>query len=159
MQIKALNIFWQPQCEVLVPNVKECLEKVFPWMIATDAGCKQIQAEAYDPSRYQYDALCLLKCLPDEGISLWIVAEDIYSPGYRYLYGAAVDKKAVVSYFRPDNLDEFKKEICHEVGHALGLKHCKGKCLMHVSRNGKQLAKKSSQLCMRCRKILNATSR
>jgi archaemetzincin len=155
MQTRVLNIYWQPQCDELLNDVIDCLKKAFPWLELTDAGCKQVQDNDYDPSRYQYDALSLLEHLPDDKLAIWIVSDDIYHPGYRYLYGAALANKAVVSSFRPDTLDEFKKEVCHEVGHILGLKHCTGKCFMHVSRNGKQLEKKPLLLCNSCQKKIN----
>ncbi len=154
MQDKLLNIYWQEQCAEMVPEIREGLKVVFPGLEPFYAGSKEVPSENYDPSRYQYDALGLLRHLPDEELSVWIIAEDIYHPGYRYLYGAALPNKAIVSSFRPETLDELKKEVCHEVGHTLGLEHCRGKCLMHVSRNGKELEKKPLLLCRRCQKTI-----
>lgn len=150
MQKKILNIYWQPKCKELVPDVCDCLRKIFPCLDPVDAGLMEVQSEDYDPSRYQYDALCVLKHLSGNELAVWILSEDIYHPGYRYLYGAASLNKAVVSNFRPDTVSELLKEVCHEVGHAMGLKHCSEKCLMHVSRSGKQLEKKPLQLCLSC---------
>ena len=150
MQKRILKVYWQPKCEELVLDVSDCLKKVFPWLEPVDAGPMEVQNEDYDPSRYQYDALSTLKHLSGDELAVWILSEDIYHPGYRYLYGAALLNKAVVSNFRPDTVGELLKEVCHEVGHTMGLTHCKEKCLMHVSRNGKQLEKKPLELCPSC---------
>ena len=39
---------------------------------------------------------------------------------------------------------------CHEVGHMLGLDHCEAHCLMRVSRNDAEVARKPLALCGKC---------
>ena len=56
----------------------------------------------------------------------------------------------MVSKFRPNTVGELVKEVCHYVGHAMGLTHCKQKCLMHVSRSERHLERKPLHLSFSC---------
>lgn len=154
MQKKLIKLYWQPGIIKLIPEIAKCLEQIYPQLDIVKAGEMAIN-DGYDPSRYQYDALCLLKDLPDNELSLCIISEDIYYTGYRFLYGAAIKQKAIVSSFRSAPGENLLKEACHEVGHALGLTHCRGRCLMHISRSGRKLQKKPLRLCSHCRSKLD----
>lgn len=149
-----IHIFWQNGLEDRLMPVQELLQVHFPMLSFAAERQREPAVSCYDPSRYQYDAAGLLRELPDDGICLHLLHVDLYYPGYRYLYGAAVPGKAVVSDFRPDTAAGFYKEICHELGHALGLNHCKNKCIMHVSRSEWELEQKQHEFCSSCQKQL-----
>lgn len=152
-------IYWQRECGERLSEVMETVRRHFPMLEPVRAEEREPEARAYDPSRYQYDAAELLRGIPDGELSLYLVKGDLYYPGYRYLYGAAAEGKAVVSDFRPDTGEGYRKEICHEIGHALGLPHCKRDCVMHVARSERELEHKGGEFCSRCRKMLEMRAR
>lgn len=149
-----IEIYWQREYEDRLPEVMETVRRHFPMLEPVRAEERRPKVTAYDPSRYQYDAAELLRGIPGEGLCLYLVKGDLYYPGYRYLYGAAAEGMAVVSDFRPDTEEGFRKEICHEIGHALGLPHCRKDCVMHVARSERELEHKSGEFCSHCRKML-----
>src|SRR5208282_6515225 len=86
-----------------------------------------------DTFRKQYDATYLLKQIPpntDDFLSLWIVSEDLFAPGKLFIFGAAGERKAVVSTFMLDTMKAVGNVAVHEACHMLGLSHCSGSCIM-----------------------------
>ncbi|HZK44330.1 MAG TPA: hypothetical protein VFC73_08645 [Syntrophomonadaceae bacterium] len=151
MTNKTLKIYWQSECRNLLNDIKGHMEEVFGLVIVL-AGELEPPASALDLNRQQYDVNYLLPVLENDGLSLWILNVDISDPTHIFLYGVASDKKAIASAFRTGNDENFLKEVCHEVGHMMGLDHCRNKCLMQTSRNIKQLDKKPLYLCNKCTK-------
>jgi predicted Zn-dependent protease len=100
---------------------------------------------------------------------LVITDADMYTTGVRYLVGQAEldGKVAVVSITRIRSGDERRfvtrltKEILHELGHTLGLAHCRDRnCVMYSSKTLPDSDIKSRDYCKRCQvKIGRALSR
>ena len=140
----------------------------------SEAECRYVTETAYDESRAQYDAAYILndferalakdkasrdesRKVPDSAddiLNILIVNEDLYYPGYEFLYGAAYRLRAFVSDHRIDTDENFKKELFHELGHALGLKHCRRNCVMRPEGSRHGLDDKPMELCGACRKKL-----
>lgn len=150
---KSLKLYWQKECESLIATIQSHLTAMFGINVLVMDELEP-PISAFDPYRQQYDVRYLINELGTESYGLWILNIDISDPTHLYLYGAASDQVAIASSYRTGNEENFIKEICHEVGHLLGLEHCKNQCLMQTSRNTRQLNKKPLSLCNRCIKRL-----
>jgi archaemetzincin len=122
------------------------------------------------PGRTQADAdraLAGLEALPvPEGtIVLGLTAHDVGSPLFTYFFGRARlnGRAGLVStarlspgfYGLPDDpatmLRRAEIEVLHEVGHVLGLAHCRDfACLMHVTTDVEMLDSRGTAYCSAC---------
>ena len=148
--MRRLAIYWQEDCENILPLVIDSIRKNFPFLSPEKREVLALNHTCYDPFRSQYDAVELLKTLPNDQISLYLITEDIYFPGYRYLYGAGLTNKAIVSNYRIRTQEGYCKEVCHEMGHVLGLKHCLHHCLMQTSTSEAEIESKGENFCAAC---------
>jgi archaemetzincin len=114
--------------------------------------------------------LYLSKRVPEGTTKLLAVAQsDLYSPVFAYLYGEAQLKGpcALISLYRlqpefynqpPDDrlfLSRCGKSAVHEIGHTMGLAHCKDRnCIMYPSSTIADTDEKSDSLCPVCVKIV-----
>ncbi len=127
---------------------------------------------AYSPSRQQHHSTPILDRLAELRPSqhsriLAITDRDLYIPILTHVYGEAQLKgaAAIVSLRRlADSLplspgpesgvttQRSIKESLHELGHTLGLKHCReAACLMHYCRSISDVDHKSDRFCRYCR--------
>ncbi len=90
--------------------------------------------------------------------SLWLVDGEIVYPDIGPVFGCSTEKSALLSTADLD-ADILAKEALHEVGHLLGLEHCKNRCIMSLSQSRAEAEKKPSQLCQSCSALLTATTR
>jgi archaemetzincin len=126
---------------------------------------------AVDPRRKQARAEMLLDRLiwhkPAESDILGICDVDLYAPGMAFVFGQAAPAEgaAVVSLARlsgsrgaaREDLRRIRalKEAIHEIGHLLGLTHCRNaSCIMHFSETIADSDRKGPDFCPRCRKRL-----
>lgn len=116
----------------------------------------------------------VLRAYPDgEGMLLAVTDFDLYKTSHRYIFGDADEQRriAVVSLHRlrsefyGEDSDEnmlFQrtlKEAVHELGHAIGLKHCyNARCAMYYSNSIFETDNKMSYLCEVCDKRSRARS-
>jgi len=129
----------------------------------------------YNSVRRQYNSYDIIKAIKSRcDINIGILEEDIYSPGFNFVFGLAeiedekaVGGRAVVSIHRlkPEfygfNADKdllkirTLKEVMHETGHILGLNHCPdSKCVMHFSNSIIDTDIKNWMYCPKCLKKL-----
>ena len=117
-------------------------------------------------ARKQYDAAAILKRL--EGLAkvsgstllIGITEKDLYVQGSNYIFGLADPQRSagVVSLARlrvnsnPRLLSErIMKEVSHEVGHLVGLKHCpEPTCIMSFANSTFDVDSKLPMLCKDC---------
>jgi archaemetzincin len=99
------------------------------------------------------DAAKLLKYLGQitgNSFSLWLLDCELYYPEIGNVIGCSTDRSALISAFYME-FDTVAKEAIHEVGHILGLDHCRcDNCVMSLSNSAEQVRAKSSQLCEFC---------
>jgi archaemetzincin len=154
-------------------EVAQGLVKLFP-----DTTCSVINEtlplpeQAYEKKRKQYNSSVILNELrvyatKNESYDriLGLVDADVFASGLNYVFGEAYapGKAALISIWRlrpefygekPDNsVLELRslKEAIHELGHTLGLRHCRSAfCVMHFSNSIFDTDKKQSLLCDQC---------
>ena len=131
---------------------------------------------AFDPSRGQYNSTLLLAQLlgaPGEASQkvLGLTNVDLFIPVLSYVFGEAQlpGRAAVVSLHRlapelyglpPDEArltDRTEKEAIHELGHTLGLVHCRQPgCVMRSSTYVEEIDLKSAEFCEGCQGAMRA---
>ena len=128
-----------------------------------------IPDQAFDPVRNQYlsDALIdRLRQLENKSANLLGVTEvSIFTHGLNFVFGQADvnGRVALISlnqlrgenYGLPDDksilVERALKEAVHELGHTMGLGHCRdGNCVMHFSNSLIDTDIKSCYFCSRC---------
>jgi len=141
----------------------------------------EMPEKAFNKFRKQYDAEIILEKF-DRKHALFVTDKDLHMGGFNFVYGLGdPDGSAIVStrrlrpewygetpknrskaaevQFRKKLTDRFIKECMHEIGHMMGLKHCKNKirgkpCAMTFSSNIHEVDAKSKELCKKCEKML-----
>lgn len=133
-------------------------------------------SDFFDPARRQYDGNRLLKAVDDmygEGSfrTIGLFTVDIFIPILTFIFGQAYlnGRTGIASIYRLDNEiygmsadealkdDRFIKEVIHETGHTLGLKHCHvPDCVMRSGTYVEDIDQKGRAFCHSCRKKLEA---
>ena len=156
--------------------VKENLPKIFP-----KTECEiipktiPIPEKSYNRVRRQYHSSIILaevRKLSEKTTYnrvLGITEADLYVPQLNFVFGQAEcpGKAALISLFRlkpefygqkPDMklfLERTLKEAVHELGHTLGLSHCKNPhCVMFFSNSILDTDRKGATFCKECQKII-----
>ena len=129
-----------------------------------------IPKDAYNPIRGQFNSTVILRILPEVcDVVLGVTEVDLYADNLNFVFGEAelFGKRAIISlkrlrqefYGLPEDEELLRiralKEAIHEIGHVLGLKHCKGKCVMRFSNSILEVDMKNWWFCEDCLKKLN----
>jgi len=155
-----------------VQHVLHGLSQAFPKVECTlSENVMQIPKEAYNPSRRQYYSTRILAKIIDDveklgaDSVLGVTTFDLYVPGLNFVFGEAhcPGKVAIISLFRLNPefygqsadkqlfYERAVKEAVHEVGHTLGLVHCKNSsCVMFFSNSILDTDRKKSMFCEKC---------
>ncbi|MEM1679611.1 MAG: archaemetzincin family Zn-dependent metalloprotease [Sulfolobales archaeon] len=121
--------------------------------------------------RRQYDGLKLLNWssrlrTTSTSILVGVADLDAYVPGLNFIFGIADPKEGVALVFlkrlRDSNelvgtkyVSRIKKEVLHEVGHVLGLRHCSNRrCVMAFSNSIYDTDFKEFKYCYKCYDLL-----
>ena len=147
--------------ELLVMLSKE-LERKFSKITGGVSILEQLNLpqQCYNPQRKQFNSTCILMLMEPRWITLGITSEDIYADGMNFVFGEAElnGSRAIVSIYRLKGLKLFErlvKESIHEIGHVLGLKHCKNRyCVMSFSNSVYEVDLKTSEFCETCKNKL-----
>jgi len=124
---------------------------------------------AYNVARCQYDSRVILKRLiqscKDDTRLLAVTQVDLYVPILKYVYGLAQvgGRCSLISlhrlcpefYDQPSDpallLDRAEKTAIHELGHTLGLTHCRyQRCVMYSSTSIENTDFKNPDFCPTC---------
>ncbi len=134
----------------IVEVVAERLKEIYGLDVTVDEKTLNVTFHSFNALRRQHNAVTiaemLLRMKGADELLLFLIDVDIYAPGLNYCFGIALKGVAVVSTYRLDPRfyglpyneslyhERMIKEICHEVGHLLGLQHCSNiKCVMYFS--------------------------
>jgi len=148
-----------------------CLEERFLYRAAVERALA-VPRSAVNNARAQMFVSTLtakvLRAYPDDnGLLLAITDFDLYKTSHRFIFGDADEQRriAVVSLHRlrgefygedPDENTLFQrtlKECVHELGHAVGLKHCyNARCAMYYSNSIFETDNKMPHFCEACEK-------
>jgi archaemetzincin len=152
-----IDLVYSDGCARFKDSVSRRLGRTFG-LEARDAGILPVYENAWNDRRRQYDAYILLDNLVRQMRSktvLWIVDEDIFCENVNFVFGLAMfHVSAVVSTFRLNTQNMVIKEAVHEVGHVMGLQHCKNRCVMRFSNTYEDALQKPDTLCETCRRTL-----
>jgi archaemetzincin len=120
----------------------------------------EIPKNCYNSYRGQYNSTCILRKLDAKWITLGVIEEDIYADRLNFVFGEAEinGSRAVISTYRLKvnaDMELLKirtlKEAIHEIGHVLGLKHCKDRsCVMCFSNSVFDVDAKTLRYCKNC---------
>jgi archaemetzincin len=144
------------------PEILNMLQKrlsVIPVKISVLSGAS-IPEKSLNPKRNQYDSkhfLRLVRGYPGDKV-LGITEVDLYAETLNFVFGQAeVGRKAAVISLNRLKGDRsiyhsrIVKEATHEIGHTLGLGHCKKHtCVMHYSNCLEETDLKEEKFCADC---------
>ena len=133
----------------------------------------KIPERAFNNLRMQYNSSVILYSLHTPGgcdVVLGVLDDDIYAGDLNFVFGEAElgGKRALISLFRLREYGRAReemikeralKEAVHEIGHVLGLLHCKNRmCVMHFSNSLLDTDIKSWKFCERCLRKLQRSN-
>jgi archaemetzincin len=157
----------------MAKRIQQSLTQVFPNTTCTIISeTLPLQEEAFDEKRRQHRSNLLLGEIQRHAAKrrdierfLGVVDADIFVPSLNFVFGEAASpgKAALISLWRlrpefygeqPETelfLERSVKEAVHEVGHTLGLGHCRrASCVMHFSNSIVDTDRKQSVFCDQC---------
>lgn len=157
----------------ILAEVEQGLVKVYPdFKCRVVAEALPVPEEALDKKRNQYNSSLILDRinvfaagLLEFDRVLGLVDVDVFAVGLNYVFGEAYlsGRAGLVSLWRlrPEFYGEradlgvfglrVLKEVVHELGHTLGLRHClRELCVMHFSNSIFDTDRKQSLLCSQC---------
>lgn len=157
----------------VIDRIQENLNMIFPkTTCALISETMPIPSEAFNNARQQYRSDIILSRVhsyaeKDKALDrvLGTVNVDIFVPELNFVFGEAEcpGKAALISvlrlrpefYGKAPNMDLFleriTKEAVHELGHALGLRHCSNPfCVMYFSNSIFETDRKQSLFCNKC---------
>ena len=155
-----LEIFYTQFSNKYIQNIKSGLDATYGFVLDISIGGElELPKEAYNLQRDQYNADVLLVYLLNAkktDTALWVIQKDLYCKDMNFIFGYAMyHKGAVLSIYRLSNNELIEKEAIHEVGHVIGLHHCRNRCVMQFSNSLWDAKMKPSYLCENCKRKIN----
>jgi archaemetzincin len=160
MEIEILN---NKVDENIVEKIIEAINREYPFLKVVNIRNTKLPLEAYNTARKQYNATLVLSKIEKEkktDYALILTNSDLYADEMNFIFGEAIFYScAVLSIARLKTITLIQKEAIHEVGHILGLQHCKLPCVMTFSNSVYEASKKSDSLCGKCKEKLRRYQR
>jgi len=168
-KVKIILIIFGTLSEALVPYLVEGLAREFGAEVVV-AEKLPLPGQAYDSQRRQYQAEAFLPSLATRrrgprDLVLGVTGVDLFVPHLNFVFGLAEPRQraAVISVARldprfynqaPDPAllqERALKEAVHELGHLLGLPHCRDpRCIMFFSNTLADTDRKGPGFCRAC---------
>lgn len=161
---------------LLMPNLLEVMFKILQknGFIPEELGLVVTPDFAFDQVRRQYRADLLIeevdRKIKSQNKIIGVCDNDLFLPVFTHLYGFAPlnGDSGIVSISRLKSFgingrkvdlnltaERGVKEIIHELGHLIGLKHCRVSwCVMHTSLEPEEIDTKDFSYCEICQKII-----
>ncbi len=151
----------------LVQAIVQRLRDILPWQFVTASQCADLAPSTQTATVQVEEVFALLHTNHQVNeITIGMTSRDLAAPGFDYVFGyASPDRRAgAVSLFRLTNgedsqnvlVERAAKEVLHEVGHVLGLRHCDDPCcVMTYSQALQDTDIKSFQYCEHCSRELS----
>ncbi len=151
------EIFYSQINDKEIRQIQQALASIYKNALNIVLGGElELIKDAYNQQRDQYNANILLRHLLEikkVDTALWIIKKDLYCTDMNFVFGYAFYQKgAVLSTYRLSSRKLKEKESIHEVGHVLGLNHCRNRCVMQFSNSLFEAKIKPSFLCENCRR-------
>lgn len=147
----------------LVSRVQPYLTAAYPGIVQSISTLKFDPKDlqfAYDPRRDQLHGGKVLRYIanikPPDSKALLITGQDAWSDDLNFVFGVAQKGMGcfVTTYRLCNDPDFVGKEAVHEVGHVLGLGHCRLPCVMTFSNSVAEARMKNPTLCDKCKRQL-----
>lgn len=158
----------------ILDTVVACIETRCGIECIISSSCMENPKYAYDEGRCQYDSKLILKhlieCCPQDTLRfMGITHVDLFVQILKYVFGLSqvAGKCSIISIhrLRPQFYDDvsdpkllktrIEKTVLHELGHSLGLTHCRNRhCVMYSSTKIEHTDFKQSDFCPTCFELL-----
>ncbi len=156
-----IGVFQQESLKLF--NIVEDVTKKYLNQSSRHAGFFKLPPNSHNLLRKQYNAITILNHIAAKNrgkfdLKIGLVDVDIYTRGMNFIFGLADPSKktALVSTYRLTGnkmVEHISKEVIHETGHLLGLRHCSNpKCVMHFSNTLNDTENKDIIFCKECRR-------
>ncbi len=156
-----IGVFQQESLKLF--NIVEDVTKKYLNQNSRHAGFFKLPPNSHNLLRKQYNAITILNHIAAKNrgkfdLKIGLVDVDIYTRGMNFIFGLADPSKktALVSTYRLTGnkmVEHISKEVIHEIGHLLGLRHCSNpKCVMHFSNTLNDTENKDIIFCKECRR-------
>ncbi len=145
------------------------LFRLVPWVQPLPLALYDFERMQYDASRVNEFLARAYSWVRGDSLIVGVVEGDGYVEGLNFVFGLASPGLGVASVYTarlriggdPGMFRErLLKVVIHEVGHLLGLGHCRNECVMRFSNSLAELDAKPSRFCPECtfrlRRILEA---
>lgn len=153
----SLGLYYDPEIRTLSDFIAAAVHVCLPKLKIGIRSEIYIPGTSINQSQNAYNVDDLLRYLAEKRLeknelSVWILGRgvDIRTTLRPYVFGAATNNLAIVSFARLSTLENLSKEVCHEIGHMFGLGHCNRECIMQVSLNDEMVSQKPAYLCRSC---------
>lgn len=152
----------------ILEEVASCLYNIFSANVEIVDHYIEPPIDIFDDKRMQYlaDAFVyhVYRYRNLMSIAIILAEFDAYVKGLNFVFGLAIPHLKTAAVFLPRLavaasgivfIERVKKEVIHELGHILGLKHCfRRECVMSFSNSVAEVDSKTVKFCRKCTKLL-----